>query len=159
MFVDRFQSLTVAKVTMISVDRIGFTGTQAGLTSAQQISLIDLLSGFYMTGTEWIHLGDCVGADHEAHMIAVMVGLKTFGHPPVIRSKRVFCKYDSEVSPKDYILRNHDIVDMSQHLIGCPQYMHSQLHSGTWSTIRYAVKRCKPITIVYPDGTIKDQMP
>lgn len=144
---------------MISVDHIGFTGTQAGLTAAQQVSLIDLLSGFYMTGTEWIHLGDCVGADFEAYTIAKMVDLKTFGHPPLIKAKRTFCKYDAEADPRDYIARNHDIVDSSHHLVACPQYMHSQIRSGTWSTIRYAFKRCKPVSIVYPDGTIEGNMP
>ena len=28
--------------------------------------------------------------------------------------------------------------------------------SGTWSTIRYAKKVDKPVKIVYPDGTIKE---
>jgi hypothetical protein len=51
--------------------KIGFTGTQDGMTDQQKSMLRDLLDG----GTGEFHHGDGIGADSEAHDIATLCGL------------------------------------------------------------------------------------
>ena len=53
---------------------------------------------------------------------------------------------------KDYLVRNHDIVDVCDVLVATPGQKEEQIRSGTWATIRYARKIRKQIIIVYPDG-------
>ena len=54
---------------------------------------------------------------------------------------------------KEYLVRNHNIVDSTDMLIGCPKEMQEQLRSGTLATIRYAKKKNKKIIIIFPNGT------
>ena len=64
-----------------AVAAIGFTGTRYGMTVAQRRTLRSLLANG--AGREFHH-GDCVGADAEAHDIAVALGIEPVIHPPVI---------------------------------------------------------------------------
>ena len=104
-----------------------------------------------------LHHGDCIGADTDAHNLVVdyfkenlysFVG-RIIIHPPIIEYKRSFCKAKTVLPPKPYLERNHDIVDSSDVLIATPKEMEQQLRSGTWATIRYAVKTKKPVNILY----------
>jgi hypothetical protein len=56
---------------------------------------------------------------------------------------------------KEYLDRNHDIVDSSDLLIAVSESTVEVLRSGTWATIRYAKKLRKPIKIIYPDGKVE----
>lgn len=131
----------------------GFTGTQAELPTIQKLTLWNLLWEFYDSGFRTMHNGDCTGADYTA---GVMWDQMDEGwiylHPPIIQAKRAFLVCDASEPPKDYLVRNRDIVDASVELIACPQYMHEQQRSGTWSTVRYAAKKLLPINIVWPNG-------
>ncbi len=120
--------------------KIGFTGTQIGMSQRQK----DRLRWVIADASEFHH-GDCIGADAEAHEIALGLGLKIVIHPPLLESKRAFCKGAFQVlDPKEYLDRNRDIVDCCQILIAAPRNMKEELRSGTWSTIRYAKKTKKP---------------
>lgn len=103
------------------------------------------------------HHGDCIGADKEAHDIMVHEHHIVI-HPPSNPKKRAFCQGEHFCieyrKPKDYISRNHDIVDETDMLIACPCGHSEVIRSGTWATIRYATKRGKLVFIIYPDGTI-----
>lgn len=132
---------------MTNMKIIGFTGTKMGMTGYQQISLLSLLR--HCGATEFHH-GDCVGSDKQAHDIAVILGLPIIIHPPVSSKLRAFCLSETILPPKDYLLRNHDIVAACDMLIACPMYDHEEVRSGTWATVRHARKRQKPITILYP---------
>lgn len=134
--------------------RVGFTGTQTGMTS-EQIQQVDYLLEDSLTTTT-AHHGDCIGADDQFHRLAKMSGLKTHGHPPLNPSKRAFCEFDSIEEEKDYIPRNHDIVDAVDWMIACPANYEEELRSGTWATIRYARKMKRPGHIVWPDGKVTD---
>ena len=129
--------------------KIGFTGTQIGTTTAQRAVLMQLL----VAGTEFHH-GDCVGADENAHAIASSLGLRTVCHPPINPAKRAFTENDETREPKDYIARNHDIVDETDFLLATPKFNAEELRSGTWATIRYAKKSGKRVGIIFPDGSI-----
>jgi hypothetical protein len=127
----------------------GFTGTQIGMSPRQKIGLRAHLI-VAEPGSEFHH-GDCIGADEEAHYIALELGLRIVIHPPLNDSKRAFCKLATLVlEPKDYIPRNHDIVDASEVLIAAPKTYEEELRSGTWATVRYARKINKPRLMLTP---------
>lgn len=138
---------------MTSQISIGFTGTRKGMTDSQKKSFTAFMRAF----TERFkcvefHHGDCVGADDDAHMIA-----RTFPnviiviHPPTNSSQRAMCKGDKCHNPFPYLQRNKNIVDASKIVVACPGEIEEQQRSGTWSTIRYARKRAKGTTIIYPE--------
>jgi hypothetical protein len=132
------------------IERIGFTGTQQGMTSAQRYSVEELLQK--LGGNEFHH-GDCIGADAQAHGIAYRIGYRIHIHPPVVSTKRAYCfHYDLMYTLKPYLDRNHDIVDACQVLVATPKEFDEQLRSGTWATIRYARKRGVRVFLVLPDG-------
>jgi hypothetical protein len=135
---------------------IGFTGTQQEPPRAQR----ELLGRVLRTLTDRcsplvLHHGDCIGSDALAHRLALELGIEVEIHPPINSSKRAFCKGARVVyAPKDYIPRNHDIVDLSTRLISLPKGKVEELRSGTWATIRYARKQRKQTLYLYPDGTM-----
>lgn len=137
---------------------IGFTGTQKGMTPKQKVSVCEILTQLYIPNESWLHHGDCIGADEEAHEIAYDIGYKIHIHPPINSSKRAFCKnYTKIAEPFEYLFRNTHIVFLSETLIAAPAEFKEQLHSGTWSTVRKASRaHRKTIKLVYPDGEIKE---
>ena len=134
--------------------RAGFTGTQRGLSLPQAKALKSLMENLQL---EEFHHGDCIGADAAAASFAHDLHLRIVIHPPVIATKRAFCKGDEERIARPYLERNHDIVNESDLLIATPGETEEQLRSGTWATIRFARKRHKPIFLVFPNGTIEKE--
>jgi len=132
--------------------RIGFTGTQVGMTAAQKRVLADLLS----SRSGEFHHGDCVGADAEAHRIAVSLGLEPVIHPPSDPNKRAFCNASRVMKPLPYLTRNRNIVLMSELMLATPAQSHNTLRSGTWSTIRFARFKRREMIVIGPDGEILD---
>jgi len=132
----------------------GFTGTQKGTTAEQRIRLLKFLWEEYAAITE-LHHGCCIGADVDAHYVAVLQELRTVGHPPENDSKRAYCEVDDEWEPKPYLVRNHDIVDVADIMFATPSGKEEELRSGTWATIRYTRKLAKPLIIIFPDGSVK----
>ena len=139
--------------------KIGFTGTQVGMTDAQKEMVDDLLGGLFITGDKnyELHHGDCIGADYEAATLARESGYFITAHPPSDTKKRAYFKSDAYTQPKPYLERNYDIVDATGLLVATPKQNHEVLRSGTWATVRYARKRKKPIVLVYPDGSAEQE--
>ena len=69
---------------------VGFTGTKQGMSEFQKRSLYEMLVKFKQDGILYLHHGDCVGADAEAHDLAKEVGLLVAVHPPRNDKKRAF---------------------------------------------------------------------
>lgn len=132
----------------------GFTGTQQGMTSSQESTLSLLLPRFHV---RVLHLGDCLGADDEAHIIAHRLGLRTIGHPPTIADRRAFCTYAEERPAAPYLERNRVIVDESAVLIAAPKGYVEEQRSGTWYTVRWARASKKPVVVIWPDGKLTDE--
>lgn len=109
----------------------------------------------HLYGVEELHHGMCDGSDKECHNLARSLGgIWIVGHPPI--NKKLFAKdldVDELREPKDYLPRDHDIVDESDDMVATPYEFQEMLRSGTWATIRYAVKARKWVTIIYPDGS------
>lgn len=130
----------------------GFTGTRDGLTDAQAETLHRLLC--HHRG--WLHHGDCIGADAQAHDIACRVGLRIAIHPPTSRALRAFCsRFDKLYASAYYLTRNRHIIEATSSLIACPKEANETLRSGTWATVRYARQRHKPVTLILPDGSVR----
>lgn len=134
---------------------VAFTGTQADMTGKQFDAVLELLTELK---PREIHHGDCIGADARFHAIAVWLNhenlncqIKIHVHPPTNNSKRAFCEdVDVMHEPKDYLDRNHDIVDACDVLIACPKEKEEKRRSGTWATYRYAKKQGLEIHLILP---------
>lgn len=147
---------------MAHIISLGFTGTQAGMTLLQKKSFLqelEFLRSFNLGSDIEFHHGDCIGSDEEADGIVRIFLPRPWLiviHPPQDESKRAFCKGDSTtiLESKDYPDRNSDIVKECQVLIATPSREEYQ-RSGTWSTIRIAVKKKRPHNIIMPNGSIR----
>ena len=132
--------------------KIGFTGTQHGMSEEQKTALAKTL--VFLNGE--FHHGSCIGADEEAHeIVRRFVDIRIIIHPPKNESKMAKVTGDESRIAKDYLERNHDIVNETERLIACPKSETEELRSGTWATVRYAIKMKKPVTIIYPSGLIQ----
>jgi len=131
---------------------VSFTGTRDGMTP-EQIEVFGIL--LYELKPFWFVHGDCVGADAEAHAVAMSLGVDVIKRPANLKHSRAFCKGGRVVAPPEPPLnRNKKIVNDGGHLVACPSGYEEKLRSGTWSTVRYARKIGKPLTIIWPDGTL-----
>ena len=139
--------------------KIGFTGTQSGMTFDQKnnflVTLRELNEEFHLTE---FHHGDCIGADADAHKLMQIYfpHVEIRKHPPEDPKKRAFCEGGFCYTEKPYLVRNHMIVDETDMLIATPENGNEEMRSGTWATIRYAKKTDKKITIISPDGNCKE---
>lgn len=132
------------------MEHLAFTGTQQGMTPAQRQRYNQV---FAELRPAWLHHGDCVGADAEAHDDSFS-DTRIHIHPCNIPSKRAwkfhYHKREKELPPLE---RNRVMVDVSEALVATPKGMEEELRSGTWATVRYARKQQKPVHIVWPDGS------
>lgn len=138
---------------------IGFTGTSSPIPKVQQDGLNCALTTYYdKYGARKLHHGMCICGDHVCHLLASNIGYYIIGHPGVTRTGLVFKRAPvtatcNEVLAEKYFLdRNHDIVDSSDVLIAAPKTDYEEQRSGTWATVRYALKKHKPVWVVWPTG-------
>jgi len=135
---------------------VGMTGTQDGCTRQQRENIRRWIIE-HASEIETLHQGDCVGADFFVAVQAEMSNIQMVVHPPTFNGKRAHTETFSNVvevkPPADYLVRNRRIVAATDCLIAIPKGMEA-LRSGTWSTVRYARKQGKPVTIFWPDGTV-----
>jgi hypothetical protein len=152
--------------------RIGFTGTQSGMTNFQKTVLKEILLAEKCS--EFIH-GDCYGADAQANDISKWFVDFISIFPPDNSNKRAWCFNPQRVdrkwewlkvglinaeetryikvrwAPKDsYLERNRHIVDNCDMMIACPKEDKHTVRSGTWATIRYAWSVHRKIVIIPP---------
>lgn len=133
--------------------KIGFSGTQDGMTEAQKHTLASILP----SSIEFHH-GDCVGADEQAHKIALAYQCRIVIHPHSLGSyKRAFCQGDEERPERPPLIRNADIARETSWLISAPKTDYEVRRSGTWTTIRRARSLNRKVTIIFPDGSAKDE--
>lgn len=132
--------------------RVGFTGTQEGMTSLQRQFVYDEVMAMLPAEA---HHGCCIGADYEFDRLLGATWVKAVvGHPPSNTVKMASdCHCDAFRDPLPYLARNRNIVDETDWLIAAPKGPEVQ-RSGTWSTVRYARRLGRPVTIVWPDGNV-----
>src|SRR3972149_5874252 len=132
--------------------KVGFTGTQRGMTEKQLTCFRTLLPH---GGGSQFHMGLCIGADIQAAAIAREEGFYIVGHPPVNQRKMGVFRCDELRLPEEYLGRNRHIVLETEMMIAIPKESEETLRSGTWSTIRYARTLKRPILIILPDGCLR----
>jgi hypothetical protein len=140
--------------------KIGITGTKEGFATEEQLE--SLLNFFIFNARDWyvireFHHGDCVGVDVQvaALMKDLFPSVKIISHPPKNDKFRAWFESDVILEEKDYLVRNHDIVNTVDVMLGVPKENHEILRSGTWATIRYSIKKRVPLRIFYPSGIIE----
>lgn len=134
---------------------VGFTGTREGMSLNQIAHFIPVIAEVTINGmalTEFHH-GMCIGADEQAEEFIrrCFPSVRIVGHPPINRRYiSTKCAPHRILPPREYIARNHKIVDASDVLVATPRGK-EELRSGTWATIRYA-STCR---LKRPNLTIK----
>ncbi len=138
--------------------RYGFTGSSTKTLPPQRASFTSWVSAHASDFAGFDH-GDCIEADEFAHhIVREFTAARITIHQPESDAKRAFCGGDEYRDPLPYLDRNKALVDASQALLAMP-HGEEELRSGTWSTIRYAHKRGKPVIIFWPDGAITSSPP
>jgi hypothetical protein len=96
------------------------------------------------------HHGSCQGADYEFHNFCLEFKIPIVIHPPINEKFIASINEGKKLPPKDYIERNHNIVNSVDLMIATPDNKIEKLRSGTWATIRYSRNKNKRISIIYP---------
>jgi hypothetical protein len=126
---------------------LGFTGTQVGMTDEQVEAFVAGL--LFAPWIEALHHGCCVGADAQAHGVALGLGIPVVLHPPEQTGRMARLTGEAaRLEPRPYLDRNHDIVDACDVLVAAPQTLDEVLRSGTWATVRYARKIGRPVILL-----------
>jgi hypothetical protein len=137
---------------------VSFTGTSESVKMPQLDRLNEELRILRDKGFEWLHHGDCINADADAHRIWQALGGKIWLHPPDNDKKRAYCELqmgDCSEPELPYSIRNQYIVKRGRRLLACPGTMTEITRSGSWSTIRYARKLYRNIKIILPNGQVR----
>jgi hypothetical protein len=136
---------------------IGFTGTSIGMTAEQKTQVRGLLTEYKALGAVTFMHGLCIGADEQAARIAKELGYRVVAHPgyslknPKNRLFRSDFRGNDEVRPEEpFIRRDRNMVNESHRMIAAPRSKEEEMRSGTWTTVRYAKKKKKPMDMVYP---------
>ena len=113
-----------------------------------------LLNLLLQAATSFIH-GDCIGADAEAHSIAMSLKLEVLKRPSYLDNQRAFTEGGQIIAdPERPLVRNKRIVEQCDVLLACPCGP-EKLRSGTWSTVRYARNVGRDGLVIMPDGTMQ----
>ena len=138
---------------------LGFTGTRAGMTDAQ----LRALRGVISTYPEILLHGGAPGADEEADAFFAVgcTGTKIEVYPASAQRAGIWLRKTDGVRVihnwMKPLVRDVIIAKRCDHLLACPGTQEEIVRSGTWSTVRYARKVGKPITILMPDGTAREE--
>lgn len=129
---------------------VGFSGTRAGMT-AKQCSVVRA----YLHDAEFFHHGDCIGADAQAHSIALGLEIPVILHPCTLTAQRAYCQGAITTFPAlPPLERNKIIVNSSQLILAAPKEKEEEQFGGTWSTIRYARRNLKYLVVIFPDSSV-----
>lgn len=142
--------------------RLGITGSRNGLSPRQYEFGRGFLYGVYPTE---MHHGACIGADAEMHFMVLRTHnlrnrIHVVVHPPVEKySLAEGCleesKWTAVLPPRPYLERDAAIVAHADRLLAFPDGP-PRNRSGTWYTIRCALRKGIPVTVCFPDGAIDE---
>ena len=71
-------------------------------------------------------------------------------NPEGTKFRGLFDGNDEVREAKPFVARDRDIVDETDRLLAGPAGRTEERFSGTWTTVRYARRKGKPIDILYP---------
>src|SRR5687767_7025732 len=117
---------------------------------------LEMVACLLKDATEFHH-GGAVGADSEAHRAAPWCPITVHLCSESRRLEFAGQVGVTIIDPLPPLVRNRVIVDSTDRLIAAPAGFAEEQRSGTWATVRYARRQGKPITIVWPDGTVREE--
>lgn len=131
----------------------GFTGTRAGMRAFQ----VAMVRRVFDKGQPIVlRHGGAFGADFEAHALWREVCKKSACNVWPADAKRAALfegqprvKVEPVMPPLD---RNIEIVKRSKFLVATPNKEQEEQRSGTWQTIREALKLNLPVLIIWPES-------
>lgn len=136
---------------------LGITGTRAGFAEPQ----LRAVRGVVAVLPDRVVHGGAIGVDEALDRWFRSLGLppdRVEVYPANAERARAMAMNGSRIHPvMSPLHRNRLIVARCDHLLACPGTMTETLRSGTWATMRYARAAGKPITLVLPDGTVKEE--
>jgi hypothetical protein len=136
---------------------LGFTGTRQGMTTAQRAALPSVLA----TLPARVLHGGAVGADEEFDAWLLQNGMNVENIsilPGAVLRERFWSNLQRKVyAARAPLERNRLIMENCNHLLAVPAEYAEVLRSGTWATVRYARVAKKPITLILPDGSVKEE--
>jgi hypothetical protein len=140
---------------------VAYTGPRRGQTLQQQSRFRDII--VELRPGEFKH-GLCVGGDGQAHDIVRMHftsdECKIIGHPPT--DKKDFEHRDCDVyaEAEDFLVRDLHMVQQSDILVATVPTFQEFRRSGTWTTVRYALKKANiDVIMIFPDGSTVRESP
>lgn len=144
-------------MTTVTMDEIGFTGTQLGMTLLQRETVRYWLAK--LCGVNFRY-GMCIGADDEAAKAARALGYHLIGYPGPDESRRGSIVPDevchdivaSERNP--FLARSARVALDSGILIAAPAQHYEIRRSGTWTTVRRARSYGRELVYAWPNGTM-----
>lgn len=116
----------------------GFTGRADGMTPEQSTKLLERLE-FHDFNEHWIALhNDGEGSDQAFAQMVKNLGIRV------------------ETTPSDLrpMPRNRELARRVEVLFAAPPTEAFVKHSGTWATIKYAVKAGASVTVITPQGNL-----
>lgn len=139
--------------------KIGFTGTRQGMTDPQRDAVENILARY---SGEFTH-GGCNGSDRQVGLIADRLGYDVNirpGDPAQFGFHKLEdAHWNRLYDPEPYMVRNQKIVDDGEDLIiATPSKGYEELRSGTWATVRMARKARRRLMIVFPDGSVREEI-
>ena len=137
--------------------RLGFAGSRRGLTAEQRRAVREYL---LQLRPRAFHHGDCRGADAlVARLVWGELGeCRIVCHPPSSQAMRAFFPHADETRPEAYFtIRNRRIVEETDRLLATPKEDREPRFGGTWNTVRHARKCGRPVTIIWPDGSLTEE--
>lgn len=139
---------------------LGFTGSRKGMTVAQRSAFNGLLIS---AGMKTFLNGAAIGADREALEVIKQYPKVVVELYPGDRRQELYA-VDYAIdrgsgvilhAPLPYLHRNRIIANRCDYLIATPEQAVETRRSGTWATIRYAQDAGKKISIIEPDGVVR----
>jgi len=131
---------------------LGITGSRKGMTEKQ----FNLMKKWVKEDDSITHFhhGDCIGVDVQTATLIehYLPNVWIVSHPSKGNTRANGPAHEI-MRPKDYTVRDQDIVNASEYLWACPDGK-ERVRSGTWTTVRMARKKGLSITIIMPDGEV-----
>lgn len=135
--------------------KVGFTGTQQGMSSEQRATVAEILNSLGHISVA-IH-GACIGADYDFNQICSEMDIPIEAYPSTIKGKTAECVGAWLHPPMPPLDRNRAIVERADIILACPAQYEEILRSGTWATVRYARKANVKLIIIYPNGVTRNE--
>jgi predicted Rossmann fold nucleotide-binding protein DprA/Smf involved in DNA uptake len=138
---------------------VGFSGTAGEMTRPQRAALTAFFINRVVEKDSIVFHGGCVGVDQYVHSLCLKHGVLVEVFPSV--------KHDHWFVPAGSyswgrvheamlpLERNHVIAEVPARLVAVPETETMVLRSGTWATVRYALKANRPVILILPNGSIR----